>query len=114
MPTNGQLPNYINGQWQRAAATEYAPVVNPATGETLAQVPLGGEADVSAAVESAAAAFPAWRRTPPEERIQYLFKFKQLLEDHFDEIARLTTLENGKTLTEAKAELRRSVENVGF
>jgi len=112
MPTNGQLPNYINGQWQRAAAAEYADVVNPATGETLAQVPLGGEADVNAAIESSAAAFPEWRRTPPEERIQYLFKFKQLLEDNFDEIARLTTMENGKTLTEAKAELRRSVENV--
>ena len=57
-------------------------------------------------------AFPAWRRTPPGERIQYLFKLKNLLEEHLDEIARLITLENGKTLAEAKAEMRRGIENV--
>jgi malonate-semialdehyde dehydrogenase (acetylating)/methylmalonate-semialdehyde dehydrogenase len=112
MPTSGQLPNYINGEWQHAAATEYADVINPATAEKMAQVSLGGEADVNAAVEAAGRAFPEWRRTPPEERIQYLFKFKQLLEEHFEEVSRLITMENGKTLTEAKAELRRSIENV--
>src|SRR5215211_520382 len=74
MPTNGRLTNYINGAWRPAAASEYADVTNPATGEVLARAPLGGEADVNAAVEAAAAAFPEWRRTPPEERIQYLFK----------------------------------------
>ncbi|HLE63050.1 MAG TPA: CoA-acylating methylmalonate-semialdehyde dehydrogenase, partial [Pyrinomonadaceae bacterium] len=104
--------NYINGQWQTSAAKEFANVINPATGETLAQVPLDGESDVAAAVESAARAFPEWRRTPPEDRIQYLFKLKQLLEDHLEELARLITMENGKTLTEARAELRRAIENV--
>jgi malonate-semialdehyde dehydrogenase (acetylating)/methylmalonate-semialdehyde dehydrogenase len=69
-------------------------------------------ADVDAVVRSAAEAFPEWRRTPPEDRIQYLFKLKDLLERHFDDIARITTLENGKTLIESKAELRRAVENV--
>ena len=63
-------------------------------------------------MQAAAAAFPAWRRTPPGERIQCLFKLKFLLEDHIDEIARLITLENGKTLAEAKAEIRRGIENV--
>ena len=63
-------------------------------------------------MEAAAAAFPEWRRTPPQERIQYLFRFRQLLQSHSDEIARLTTLENGKTLTEARAELQRGIENV--
>ena len=112
MPTNGGLPNYINGQWIHSATAEYAPVANPATGELLAEVPLGGEADVASAVEAASAAFPAWRRTPPQERVQYLFKLKQLLEENFEELARLITTENGKTLVEARAELRRGVENV--
>src|SRR6266705_3450119 len=112
MSTNGSVPNYINGQWRNSFAKEFTDVINPATGETLAQVPLDVEADVVAAIESAGTAFPEWRRTPPEERIQYLFKLKQLLEEHFEEIGRSITMENGKTLTEAKAELRRAVENV--
>lgn len=112
MPVNGQLSNYINGEWARSQASEYMDVINPATAERIAQVPLGNEADVAATVEAAATAFPEWRRTPPEERIQYLFKMKQSLEDHFDELGRLITIENGKTFTEAKAEVRRSIENV--
>jgi malonate-semialdehyde dehydrogenase (acetylating)/methylmalonate-semialdehyde dehydrogenase len=112
MPTNTQLQNYINGQWRRSSASEFMRVVNPATAEQLGQVPLGGDDDVNATVEAAAAAFPGWRRTPPEERIQFLFKMKQMLEDHFEEIGRLITNENGKTLTESKAEVRRSIENV--
>src|SRR5436190_22907712 len=112
MSTNGQLSNYINGEWRRSGASDYIDVVNPATAEKIAEVPLGTEADVNATVEAAAAAFPDWRRTPPEERIQYLFKMKQSLEDHFDDLARLITIENGKTFTEAKAEVRRSIENV--
>ncbi|MBA3354451.1 MAG: CoA-acylating methylmalonate-semialdehyde dehydrogenase [Pyrinomonadaceae bacterium] len=112
MSKNGRLPNYINGQWQNSTAAQFADVINPATGETLAQVALDGEADVVAAIESAAAAFPEWRRTPPEERIQYLFKLKQLFEDHLEDLARVITMENGKTLAEARAELRRAIENV--
>ena len=112
MSTNGRLPNYINGLWQNSTAKQFADVINPATGETMAQVPLDGEADVAVAIESAAAAFPEWRRTPPEERIQYLFKLKQLFEDHLEELASLITIENGKTLVEARAELRRAIENV--
>ncbi len=112
MSTNGRLPNYINGLWQNSTAKQFSDVINPATGQALAQVPLDGEADVVAAIESAAAAFPAWRRTPPEERIQYLFKLKQLFEDHLEDLARLITIENGKTLVEARAELRRAIENV--
>jgi len=86
--------------------------VNPATGETLAQVPLSSPSEVAAAIEAAAAAFPEWRRTPPEDRIQPLFKLKVLLEDHIDEISRIITQENGKTFAEAKAEMRRAIENV--
>ncbi len=107
-----EILNYIGGAWQRPVSGAGLPVINPATGETIAVSPEGSQADVEAAVQAAAAAFPEWRAVPPAERIQYLFKFKQLLEEHFDEIARIVTVENGKTLAEARGELRRGVENV--
>src|SRR5712672_2202068 len=111
-PPTLRLTNYINGQWTDSSAREWRDVINPATGETLAQVPLAETAEVNQAVETAAAAFPEWRRTPPEDRIQPLFKLKVLLEDNLDDIARIITQENGKTFTEAKAEMRRAIENV--
>jgi malonate-semialdehyde dehydrogenase (acetylating)/methylmalonate-semialdehyde dehydrogenase len=104
--------NYVNGAWQKSAATESFSVTNPATNELVARTPLSTKTDVDEAVQRAAAAFPAWRRTPPGERIQYLFKLKYLLDEHIDELARIITLENGKTFGEAKAELRRGIENV--
>jgi len=106
------LPNFIAGEWMRSGSSDLVDVFNPATSEILAKVPLARAEDVGAAVDAAAAAFPAWRRTPPQERIQYLFRFKRLLEQHGDEIARLTTQENGKTFVEARAELQRGIENV--
>src|SRR5438270_601298 len=111
-PPQTKVPNYINGQWQDSAADEWQDVVNPATGELLASVPLSDKAEVSKAIDTASAAYPAWRRTPPEDRIQPLFKLKQLLEGHVDELGRIITQENGKTFAESKAELRRAIENV--
>jgi malonate-semialdehyde dehydrogenase (acetylating)/methylmalonate-semialdehyde dehydrogenase len=111
-PPITKLTNFINGHWTESRASEWRDVVNPATGEILASVPLAEAAEVNVAVEVAAAAFPEWRRTPPEDRIQPLFKLKTLLEEHIDEIARIITMENGKTFTEAKAEMRRAIENV--
>src|SRR3984893_18095047 len=111
-PPTLRLTNYINGQWIDSRASEWRDVINPATCEVLASVPLSDTAEVNAAVEAAAAAFPGWRRTPPEDRIQPLFKLKMLLEEHIDDIARIITQENGKTFTEAKAEMRRAIENV--
>jgi len=107
-----QLPNHIGGQWKNSGATDFLKVINPATGELLAEVPTSPERDVVEAIDGAAAAFPEWRRTPPEERIQYLFKLKPLLEDHLEELARLITLENGKTIGESRAEMRRAIESV--
>ncbi|MGH9356772.1 MAG: CoA-acylating methylmalonate-semialdehyde dehydrogenase [Terriglobia bacterium] len=106
------LPLYINGGWQRSKTNDRFSVVNPATGDTIARVPASGPEDVNAAVESAAAAFPEWRRTPPEDRIQYLFHLKNLLEEHFEGLARIISAENGKTLVESRGELRRAIENV--
>jgi malonate-semialdehyde dehydrogenase (acetylating)/methylmalonate-semialdehyde dehydrogenase len=107
-----RLRNYINGRWVDSKSSEYADVVNPATGETLASVPLNGAADVAMAAEAAQAAFPEWRRTPPGDRIQHLFHLKQLLEESFEDISRTLVTENGKTLGEAKGEVRRGIENV--
>ncbi len=110
--TETKVPNYINGEWVESNAPEWADVVNPASGESLGKVPISDAAEVTRAIEAAAAAYPAWRRTPPEDRIQPLFKLKMLLEEHIDDISRIITQENGKTFTEAKAEMRRAIENV--
>lgn len=106
------LKNYIGGDWKDVSHTEALDVRNPATNEILGRVPLSTGQDVDRAVQAAAAAFPNWRQTPPTDRVQYLFKLKALLEDSFEEISRLITLENGKTLGESRGEMRRAIENV--
>src|SRR5580698_10904081 len=111
-PPTTKVPNFINGRWVESRASDWLDVTNPATGETIAQTPLSNSDEVASAVEAASAAYPEWRRTPPEDRIQPLFKLKQLLEEHVDELSRILTQENGKTFTEAKAEWRRAIENV--
>jgi malonate-semialdehyde dehydrogenase (acetylating) / methylmalonate-semialdehyde dehydrogenase len=110
--TTTAIRNFIGGDWREPANHDGLELINPATGEALGQAPAGSAADVDAAAKAAQAAFPAWRATPPGDRVQYLFKLKALLEQHIDELARLVTIENGKTLAEAKAELRRGIENV--
>ena len=107
-----ELLNFANGDWVKPGATSFLEFRNPASGEVLGRVPDSSPADVDAVVRSAAAAFPLWRRTPPEERIQYLFKMKDVLERNFELIARTTTIENGKTINESRGELRRAIENV--
>jgi malonate-semialdehyde dehydrogenase (acetylating) / methylmalonate-semialdehyde dehydrogenase len=104
--------NYINGKWIEPAEPEHAEVVDPATGITLALTPLCGKEQVEAAAAAAAAALPAWRRIPAQERVQYLFTFKALLEANLEALGRTISMECGKTLEEAKGELRRSIENV--
>jgi malonate-semialdehyde dehydrogenase (acetylating)/methylmalonate-semialdehyde dehydrogenase len=110
--TNTKVLNYVNGAWQESKSKEWRDVINPATGDAIAQTPLSTAAEVDVAVESSAAAAREWRRTPAEDRIQPLFKLKMLMEDHIDEIGRIISMENGKTFAEGKAELRRAIENV--
>jgi malonate-semialdehyde dehydrogenase (acetylating)/methylmalonate-semialdehyde dehydrogenase len=110
--TAAKVPNFINGRWAESGSNEWRDVINPASGEVIASVPMSDEAEVLAAIQAAHAAFPAWRRTPAEDRIQPLFRLKMLLEEHIDDLARTITQENGKTFTEAKAEFRRAIENV--
>src|SRR5262249_17476159 len=80
------IANLIGPRWERPAVGTL-PVYNPATGEVIEQVPLSGAAEVEAAVQAASAAFPGWSRTPVMERVRLMFRFKQLLEEHFEELA---------------------------
>lgn len=106
------LMNFVGGAWRRLDHAEHAPVINPATAETLARVPLSPAAEVDLAVEAAQSAFLEWRETPVGDRIQPLFRLKALLEAEIVEVARAITLECGKTYAESEAELRRAIENI--
>lgn len=112
METIITLPNCINGLWVASTATQFLEVSNPATGNPIAKVPLSPALEVEEAVHAAVEAFITWRRTPPTERVQYLFKLKNLLEDNFSDLARTITTECGKTLAESQGEIRRAIENV--
>ncbi|MGH9382967.1 MAG: CoA-acylating methylmalonate-semialdehyde dehydrogenase [Vicinamibacterales bacterium] len=106
------LDNYIGGRWVASAGTEHVNVHNPARGSVIAQTPLSTHREVDAAVAAAAAAFPGWSETPPVVRARTMFKFKALLEEHFEEIARTVTTEHGKTLDESRGSVRRGIECV--
>src|SRR6185503_18568147 len=107
-----EILNYINGEWTKPNVTEYFDVINPATGKVIARTPLSGASDVDAAARAASDALPAWRRTPVNDRVQYLFKLRDIMRSNHNEIAKLITNEAGKTFDEAKAEMVRAFENV--
>ena len=107
-----RLENFIDGAWSPSHASQTLNVLNPASAQVLAEVPLSPAAEVHRAAETAARAFPSWRRTPAGERIQPLFKLKSLLEENLDDLARTITSECGKTHAESMGEMRRAIENV--
>ncbi|MCH2539715.1 MAG: CoA-acylating methylmalonate-semialdehyde dehydrogenase [Anaerolineales bacterium] len=107
-----QIVNYINNEWIDPKTSEYIEVTNPATGQVIAKTPLCGETEVDMAAKAAAKAFPSWRQTPVQDRIQYLFRLRDLLKENHDEISRVITKECGKTFGESKAEMVRAIENV--
>ncbi|WP_027896240.1 CoA-acylating methylmalonate-semialdehyde dehydrogenase [Zestomonas thermotolerans] len=107
------IPHLINGE-RVTAGERRADVYNPSLGQVSAQVELASRATVQQAIDAAKAAFPAWRNTPPAKRAQVLFRFKQLLEENQDSIARLISQEHGKTIEDALGELKRGIENVEF
>ncbi|GHT72714.1 methylmalonate-semialdehyde dehydrogenase (CoA acylating) [Bacteroidia bacterium] len=106
------LKNYINGEWVASTGSAAIDVVNPATGKVIEQVPAGTKADIDNAAAAAQAVAEKWRSTPAEQRIQYLFKMKQVMDKHADEIAAICTNESGKSYAESKAEVVRGVENI--
>jgi malonate-semialdehyde dehydrogenase (acetylating)/methylmalonate-semialdehyde dehydrogenase len=112
--TETVLQNWIGGRWVPAQGERTEAVVNPATEEILAYVPLSAREDVDRAVEAAAEAFRSWSRTPVPKRARILFKYQQLLTAHWEELARLVTRENGKSYSEAYGEVLRGIECVEF
>ncbi|MGA2551403.1 MAG: CoA-acylating methylmalonate-semialdehyde dehydrogenase [Burkholderiaceae bacterium] len=108
------MGHFVNGRTVSNVGQRMAPVFNPALGEPVAQVELAGEDEVNAAVEAAAAAFPAWAETSPLKRARILFKFKELLEANHDALAALITREHGKVLSDAHGEVTRGLEVVEF
>jgi malonate-semialdehyde dehydrogenase (acetylating)/methylmalonate-semialdehyde dehydrogenase len=108
------LKNLVGDAWVSPSRARMLDVMNPASGEVLGRVPLSTAADADAAVRAAARAFPTWRATPVVERARVMFRYKQLLEEHFEELSRLVSEENGKTLDEARGEVRRGIEVVEF
>lgn len=106
------LKNYINGRWEEAGDVRRIDVENPSTGEIITQVPLSGKSQVDAAVRAARAAFPEWSRTPVARRVSFLFQLRELLRKREDEIVRTLVSENGKSLPDALAEMKRNYENI--
>jgi len=106
------LKYYIDGEWTSALGTKALKVTNPATGETIQNVPLSTSADVDRAVRAARDAFTTWREVPAVDRARYLFRYKNLLEENKEELAQILTAEHGKTLHEARGSVKRGIENV--
>jgi malonate-semialdehyde dehydrogenase (acetylating)/methylmalonate-semialdehyde dehydrogenase len=106
------LNNYISGTWKKSKSNQTQEILNPATNESISRVPLSKSTDVDQAADASREAFKQWREVPVTDRIQPLFKLKQLLEENLDSIAQTITEESGKTIHEAKGEMRRAIENV--
>ncbi|HYR50105.1 MAG TPA: CoA-acylating methylmalonate-semialdehyde dehydrogenase [Candidatus Eisenbacteria bacterium] len=109
------IPNLIGSEWRVPPnGAGSLPVYNPATGQVIEQVPMSGSHEVDAAVQAALKAYPAWSRTALMERVRLMFRFKALLEDHFEDLAAIITRHHGKTLDESRGEVRRGIEVVDF
>ncbi len=109
-----EVRNFIGGEWVEGDGRETEAVYDPATGEVIAQTPLSTKDDVDRAVKAARSAFEGWSKTPVTQRVQVLFRYKMLLEEHFEELRDLVTLENGKDAKDAGGEVRRGIEVVEF
>ncbi len=113
-PAVETVPILSGGKWTELKAKRSGDIFNPSTGEVIAGVPFCSAEQTGEVVEAAAAALPAWSETPVVERARLMFRFRALLEQHFEELAALVTREHGKTLAEARAEVNRGIEVVEF
>jgi malonate-semialdehyde dehydrogenase (acetylating)/methylmalonate-semialdehyde dehydrogenase len=109
-----EVRNFVDGRWEERNGQETESVYDPATGQVIAETPLSNQEDVDRAVKAAQAAFLEWSSTPIIQRTQVLFRYKMLLEEHFEELRDLVTLENGKDAKDAGGEVRRGIEVVEF
>ncbi len=110
--TDTTVRNYIGGRWVDSDTKTFGDIINPATGERIGRVPMGTATDVDRAVEAASLAYPTWRQTPPVNRVKPLFKLKDVMEKHAEDLARTITREHGKTLDESRSSVRRAIDNV--
>ncbi|WP_436938108.1 CoA-acylating methylmalonate-semialdehyde dehydrogenase [Staphylococcus xylosus] len=108
------LKNYINGEWKESKSTETLDVLNPATKEVIAKVPLSTRKELDEVAQIAAEAFQEWKEVAVPKRARLLFKLQQLLIDNKHELAEIITKENGKNTVEALGEVQRGIENVEF
>ncbi len=114
LTTLERLPMWVNGRAHSPSTTRYGEVTNPATGEVIRHVPFANAADVDAAVQAAAAALPGWSGQPSLRRARVLMKFRDLLDRHRKDLARIVTQEHGKTLADAEGSVTRGMEVVEF
>jgi acyl-CoA reductase-like NAD-dependent aldehyde dehydrogenase len=112
--TVSRYQNFVGGKWVDAAEGETAEILNPATGETIAEVPQGTAADVDRAVQAAKEAFPEWLETTPGERAEMLLKLADALDANAEELAQLESQNVGKPLPAARDELPVSADNIRF
>lgn len=106
------LSHYIDGEWFGDPAAERLPVLNPATGESVGAMPIATAETVDRVAQAAHQAFRSWRSVPPIERARYMFRLRELLVQHTDELARLITIEHGKVLADSRGSVQRAIENV--
>ena len=109
-----ELQHFIAGKPVKGTSGRFADVHDPATGRVTAKVPLATPAEVGLAVSAAAAALPGWMATPPQKRIQVMFRFRELLVQNLDSLAATLASEHGKTLDDAKGSITRGMEVVEF
>lgn len=107
-----RLRYLVDNEWRESKTGSYMPVMNPSTGEQIAEAPQCTQAEVDSAVEAAAKAFPGWSNTPLPQRIQLMFRFKQLLDEHLDELSLLLATEMGKVVGEARGDVLKAIEVV--
>ena len=109
-----EITHWIKGAPVRGASGRFGDVFHPATGTVQARVPLASDAEVNAAVEAAAAAFPAWSAQPPLRRARVFFRLRDIFESRMDEVAALLNREHGKVFSDAKGEVARGLENIEY
>lgn len=113
-PHYGRIPNFVDGEFVDSESTRTQQVINPATAQEIATVPMSTADEATAAVDAAQEAFEEWRETPPNLRVQPLFRLKALLEERYEEIARVLVQEHGKVIDEARGSVRRTLDNIEF
>jgi len=110
----GRVRNFIDGEWIDSKSTRTQEVVNPALAKPIATVPMSTQDEVRSSIDAAQQAFDEWRETPPNLRVQPIFRLKTLFEENYEELARILTQEHGKVIDEARGSVRRTIDNLEF